>query len=274
MSVKRLCDINSFKSILNSSKNILVLTGAGVSAESGIPVFRGPGGFWNNHNAMELATVNAFQRSPSLVWGFYNFRRKIAFNAKPNKAHVALAKLEKEFEESPGRKMTLITQNVDGLHVRAGSKNIIQLHGALDQVKCTNPNCRVITLNMNVPITPAFSNDEMSNEELAGIQFSELPKCQLCNSLVRPHILWFGESYNHNVLARCGDLAEQCDLCILVGTSMTVYPANQFALTVADSGRTVAEFNLNPEASKDNFKFFFSGPCGITLPHALGYDNL
>lgn len=142
-----------FNAILKQSKNIIVLTGAGVSAESGIPVFRGAGGFWRTHRSMDVATPEAFRYNPSLVWEFYHYRREVAFNAVPNKAHLALAKYE-QMCKAEGRDFNIITQNVDGLHQRAGSQNVTELHGALRQVKCTK--CKTIDVNMEMPICEAL----------------------------------------------------------------------------------------------------------------------
>lgn len=146
--------IKKFQSILKQSRNIIVLTGAGISAESGIPVFRGAGGFWRTHKSVDVATPEAFRFNPSLVWEFYHYRREVAFTAQPNKAHTALAKYEKICKEE-GRNFNIITQNVDGLHLRAGSENVLEIHGALRQIRCTK--CQYIDVNLDNPICESLS---------------------------------------------------------------------------------------------------------------------
>jgi NAD-dependent deacetylase sirtuin 5 len=267
-----LSDYNEFQKVLNQAQNIVALTGAGVSAESGIPVFRGPGGLWRTHRATDLATPQAFKANPALVWEFYHYRREVAFNSQPNKAHIALAKYEKICQEQ-GRKFSVITQNVDGLHKRAGSKNVLELHGCLQQVICTK--CKIIEMNVNNPICEALrgrGDPSKKDQDLPIIQVKELPKCSKCQALVRPYIVWFGENLDPDVLENARELVETCDLCLVIGTSSVVYPAAMFAPTVAERGKPVAEFNLSEDPFDEEFSFHFSGPCGTTLPKALGID--
>ncbi|CAG9818171.1 unnamed protein product [Phaedon cochleariae] len=220
-------DFTGFKKIVDESKNIVALTGAGVSAESGIPVFRGAGGFWRTHRSQDLATPQAFAANPSLVWEFYHYRRNIAFNAQPNHvgdiskivcannidgdeelrdsvfeafnritpemlsnvleatAHKALAGYEKICSKQ-GRQFTIITQNVDGLHQRAGSQNVIELHGALHKVKCINSRCRFIDENYNNPICEALrgkgTNLTLNSQLLVKPVPSKGFKCEICTA--------------------------------------------------------------------------------------------
>ncbi|KAK9890185.1 hypothetical protein WA026_008986 [Henosepilachna vigintioctopunctata] len=265
-------DYTKFRDILEKSKNILVLTGAGISAESGIPIFRGTGGWWRSYKAENLASPIAFEANPSLVWEFYSYRREVAFNANPNKAHLALAQYEKKCL-TENRKLSIITQNVDGLHLRAGSQSVIELHGALRKVKCTK--CKYVYENSDHPICEALrgrGNPDSIQQNLTCISVNELPKCTKCESLLRPDIVWFGEQINSKHLEDSRKLVEECDLCLVVGTSSVVYPAALFAPTAAARGAHVAEFNLSEDPFKEDFTFHFSGPCATTLPKALGID--
>ncbi|KAJ3639814.1 hypothetical protein Zmor_003150 [Zophobas morio] len=272
MSKRPISDYNEFQKIIGQAQNIVALTGAGVSAESGIPVFRGAGGLWRTHRATDLATPTAFKANPALVWEFYHYRREVAFSCQPNNAHKALAKYEKLCKEQ-GRQFWVITQNVDGLHKRAGSENILELHGCLEKVICTK--CRHIDVNRESPICEALrgrGDPAKADETLPIIPLNELPKCSKCKGLVRPYIVWFGENLDPDVLDKSRDLVETCDLCLVIGTSSVVYPAAMFAPMVAERGKPVAEFNLNEDPFDDGFCFHFSGPCGTTLPKALGVD--
>nr|CAH7730425.1 unnamed protein product [Callosobruchus chinensis] len=150
MAKRKISDYEGFQKVLNDAKNITVLTGAGVSAESGIPTFRGEGGWWKTYRSADLATPQAFQSNPALVWEFYNYRRHVAFSAQPNNVRNIL------IQSYQGRQLTIITQNVDGLHKRAGSENIIELHGVLHKTICTNRKCRFIDENYDDPICEAF----------------------------------------------------------------------------------------------------------------------
>lgn len=269
MSKCKYSDYAQFSKILAESKNIIALTGAGVSAESGIPVFRGPGGFWRTHRATDLATPQAFRANPALVWEFYHYRRTVAFNCQPNPAHIALAELEKNCSAN-GKTLHVITQNVDGLHIVAGSQNVLELHGSLRKVICTK--CKHIDVNTDQPICKALEgrgDPNLKDASLPIIRNEELPKCKKCNSLVRPYIVWFGENLDAKVLHKAKELVENCDLCMVIGTSSVVYPAAMFAPLVAERGKPVAEFNLNQEPASDDFSFHFCGPCGETLPKAL-----
>ncbi|KAJ1523391.1 hypothetical protein ONE63_001256 [Megalurothrips usitatus] len=271
MSRKVCTDLKAFHDILQKSTNIVVLTGAGVSAESGIPTFRGSGGFWRTYQATDMATPGAFKRDPSLVWEFYHYRREVVMAASPNMAHNALAEAERKLT-SEGRKFNIITQNVDGLHVRAGSHNVLEIHGSLMKTRCVK--CRDVRDNHDSPICPALKDRGSPKVEapLPRIPVEELPRCKVnaCNGLLRPHVVWFGEGLDGAVLKKAASLLEACDLCLVVGTSSVVYPAAAFAPSVAERGVPVAEFNVDDTPTiHDLLSFYFQGPCGTTLPQAL-----
>ncbi|XP_011301423.1 NAD-dependent protein deacylase [Fopius arisanus] len=262
--------MKSFKESLANAKNILILTGSGISAESGIPTFRGAGGFWRTYLAQSLATPHAFKSNPSLVWEFYEFRRNGAAKVQPNKAHEAIANFELRLTRE-GKNVTVVTQNIDGLHQRAGTKNIIELHGSLYKTRCTK--CEDIEINHTIPICPALDGkcspdpDAMTSD----IPIEELPKCKKnsCDGLLRPHITWFGESLDADVLDKAEQAVETCDACLIIGTSSMVYPAAMFAPRVAERGIPVAEFNIEETDATRKFQYHFQGPCTATVPEAL-----
>jgi len=272
MASRNLADHVSFKKALQDSKNIIALTGAGVSAESGIGTFRGPTGIWRKYQATSLASPSAFAANPALVWEFYHWRREVAFKAKPNNAHLALAKYQDKCKRE-GRSFRVITQNVDGLHVRAGSEDVLEIHGALHKVICTV--CKNIEINTNSPICEVFEgrgDPNAKDADLPIIPATSLPKCAKCSGLLRPYIVWFGENLDQTILASCYDLLDKCDLLLVIGTSSVVYPAASFAPYVLEKSKLVAEFNIDDIPASDMFQFYFSGMCGTTLPKALGIE--
>ena len=194
-------------------RRTVVLTGAGVSADSGIPTFRGAGGLWRNFRPEELATPEAFRRDPALVWEWYEWRRKLIREAKPNAAHEALARL-------PGA--VIVTQNVDGLHARAGSRDVVELHGNIFRVRCVREHATSV------------------HEEA----FDEIPPRCTCGALLRPDVVWFGEALPEEALARAGAAVHGTDLLLVIGTSGVVYPAAGFARM--HRGLSI---EINPEAS-------------------------
>jgi NAD-dependent deacetylase len=194
-------------------RTVAVLTGAGVSADSGIPTFRGPGGLWRNFRPEELATPEAFHRDPALVWEWYEWRRALIREAKPNAAHEAIARLEDA---------AVITQNVDGLHARAGSRNIVELHGNLFRVRCVREGARTM------------------HEE----PFSEIPPRCACGALLRPDVVWFGEALSQSALAAAAVAVSGAGVVLIIGTSGVVYPAA--GLVRLAKGVTI---EINPEAS-------------------------
>ncbi|XP_043194138.1 NAD-dependent protein deacylase-like isoform X2 [Amphibalanus amphitrite] len=245
-------------------------SGAGVSAESGVPTFRGAGGWWRRYQAQNLATPGAFREQPSLVWEFYHYRRHNMASKQPNKAHEAIASLQQRWTAA-GRRCRVITQNIDGLHQRAGSQDVLELHGTLFKTRCTR--CRHVEENRDDPICPALAGTGAPDPSTpsAHIPVKDLPRCRQpgCGGLLRPHVVWFGENLDAEVLGQAEAELEACDLCLVVGTSSVVYPAAMFAPSVAERGVPVAEFNLEPTPKTAEFGFHFTGPCGEILPEAL-----
>jgi NAD-dependent deacetylase len=222
---------------------VAVLTGAGISAESGIPTFRGDGGLWRNFRAEDLATPEAFEQNPKLVWEWYDWRRGIVAQAEPNPGHFALAKLERAVPH-----FTLITQNVDGLHDRAGSTGPLKLHGDLWQVRCTR--CGYRGVNRQVPL-------------------AEIPPRCDCGALLRPDIVWFGESLPSDVLQAAWASAEEAELFLVVGTSALVQPAATLPLVAKRRGAFVIEVNPDRTPLSAAADLVLLGPAGEILPQLL-----
>ena len=214
-------DLGIVKERLAAARSITILTGAGISADSGVPTFRGTDGLWKNFRAEDLATPEAFERDPRLVWEWYNWRRELIATKQPNDAHKAIAELERRCPD-----FWLITQNVDGLHQEAGSRKLSEIHGNLWTVRCTA--CGMITNNRDVPI-------------------AILPSCARCGSLLRPHIVWFGESLFTDDLDCCSRALTRCDVLLVIGTSGIVYPAAGFTSVAKEAGAFVAE--INPDST-------------------------
>ena len=210
---------------LASARRVAVLTGAGVSAASGIPTFRGAGGLWKEFRPEELATPEAFARDPKTVWEWYAWRRELVARAKPNRAHEVLASWSRRFP-----RFTLVTQNVDGLHERAGTENVVRFHGSLWDVGCASA----------CPGAPRRWSDDR-------VPFPEMPpRCPHCGGLLRPGVVWFGEPIDPEVFGRAL-AALDCDVCLVVGTSAVVYPAAGFSDEAHRRGAFVAE--INPETT-------------------------
>lgn len=263
-------DLRSFQQHLVASRKVLAILGAGLSATSGLPTFRGAGGLWKKYDAIELATPEAFEMDPSLVWQFYSARRKAALAAKPHKGHKALAKLA----ERRGPRFLTLTQNVDGLSERAHHPRdgLVHLHGDLFTLLCTSFSCRYVEKgNFDDPLTPALANanwdDDIDAERIAE---SQLPRCPKCNSLLRPGVVWFGETLPYDAIRRADDYisAGDVDLVLVVGTSATVWPAAGYIEEVAQRGGKVAVFNID-ESTKWPDGWFFQGDSAEWLPEAL-----
>jgi NAD-dependent deacetylase len=212
-------NLSTLQNRLAEAQAITILTGAGISADSGVPTFRGADGLWRNFRAEDLATPEAFERDPRLVWEWYNWRREIIAAKEPNAAHHAIVDLERRHKQ-----FWLITQNVDGLHRAAGSQQLSEIHGNIWMVRCTV--CGWVEENRDVPLTL-------------------LPACRQCRGLLRPHIVWFGEPLAPGDLARCASALETCDVLLIIGTSGVVYPAAGFAAVAKEAGAFVAEINLD-----------------------------
>ncbi|XP_039609941.1 NAD-dependent protein deacylase sirtuin-5, mitochondrial [Polypterus senegalus] len=263
-------DMAAFREIFAKAKHIAILTGAGVSAESGVPTFRGAGGFWRKWQAQDLAAPEAFSRNPSRVWEFYHYRREVMLTKNPNPAHLAIAECEARLSKQ-GRTVVVITQNIDELHTRAGSKNVFEIHGSLFKTRCIN--CGNVKENYRSPICPALEGRGAPDPDAVDVQIpvEHLPRCEEkgCNGLLRPNVVWFGETLDSDILSQVEKQLDVCDLCLVVGTSSIVYPAALFAPQAAARGVPVAEFNMGTTTATDSFKFHFQGPCGQTLPPAL-----
>ncbi|KAK8406790.1 hypothetical protein O3P69_007385 [Scylla paramamosain] len=196
-------DLAKFREVYKKAKHVVVLTGAGVSAESGVPTFRGDGGLWRTWRAQDLASPSAFARDPSLVWEFYHYRRELMATKHPNPAHLAIAEAEQRLT-AEGRRLVVITQNIDELHKKAGSKEVLELHGSLFRTECTK--CQEIRPNTDSPICASLAGKGAPdpNAVNARIPESELPRCQKCSGLLRPNVVWFGEGLDNNVLQKAG----------------------------------------------------------------------
>lgn len=251
-------DIVAARDAIGRAQRVVVLTGAGISAESGVPTFRGHGGMWKSRRPEELATPEAFARDPRLVWEWYAWRRDLVGACQPNAAHLALARFALE---RPGT--LLVTQNVDGLHHRAAELAAgtgedpsgaypLEVHGALHRDRCSGCGRQ----------TPALAQVDASGVDT-------LPRCTTCASLLRPDVVWFGEALDADVLARAWKGAGEADLCLVVGTSAVVYPAAAVPeVTLAHRGAVI---EVNPEATPLTAKATWSlrGSASGVVPHLL-----
>jgi len=228
---------------LEQARSVAVLTGAGVSAESGVPTFRGNDGLWKHYRPEDLATPDAFSRDPKLVWEWYDWRRARIAQTKPNPGHYALAEIEKRIP-----RFTLITQNVDGLHELAGSRNVLRVHGSIWMVRCLS--CGTEREDRRVP--------------LATIP----PKCE-CGGLLRPGVVWFGESLPSNVWRDAEAAASTADLFLVIGTSAVVYPAAGLAQIAKTRGARLVEINIAETALSREIDEFLQGPSGELLPRLI-----
>ena len=220
---------------------VVVITGAGISAESGIPTFRGAGGLWRNYRAEDLATPSAFRKDPQLVWEWYEMRREICRQAEPNAAHQTLVEMERYF--SAKGSFLLVTQNVDGLHRRAGNENIVEIHGSIWRVRCTE-----------------------CGRECERLHLDTVPPHCLCGGVERPAVLWFGESYDGFVLETVRAALERAHVCIVIGSSGQVSLPVALAREARRSGAMVVEVNLERSEFSDVADFSFFDKAGSALP--------
>ncbi len=230
---------------LRSAKRVMALTGAGISAESGVPTFRdAQTGLWMKYRAEELATPEAFEANPRLVWEWYGWRRELVAKAEPNPGHHALVALEKRYDD-----FTLVTQNVDGLHARAGSRNLVELHGNIAQTLC---------FAERTPVD-SYADDG-----------SVPPRCPRCGAFLRPGVVWFGEALPAEALARAHQAAQRCEVALSIGTSSLVEPAASLPLLAKAHGAYLIEINPTPTPLTPHADLVLAGPAGQILPELGG----
>lgn len=230
-----------FLEALANSSNVAVLTGAGISAESGVPTFRGADGIWKKYNPMELATFEAFEANPKLVWEWYNYRREIIRKIKPNPGHYALASLAKYYNN-----FSLITQNVDGLHRTAGSENIYELHGNIRRNRC-------------------LECGKLDFQE----EFETVPPMCACGGRLRPDVVWFGEMLPADAFEASHAAAVRSELFFTIGTSGAVQPAASLPLIAKQNGALVVEINLEPSEISHLCDIKYHGKAGEILPQIV-----
>lgn len=237
-------DLDRAAEALRAADRVAVLTGAGVSAESGVPTFRAADGLWEGHRIEDVASPSGFARDPQLVWKFYNARRANVATVRPNRGHLALAAMEAKW----GNRFAVVTQNVDGLHHQAGSKTVHEIHGSLRRTRCLG--CH-----------------EIKDRELEPL--GDEPLCPACGGKLRPDIVWFRETLPEDVWKAAGRAAALSDVFLVVGTSAVVYPAASLiplAKRSKSPGATVIEFNLTKTDASDLADIGLYGPSGQLLP--------
>lgn len=235
-------------SALQKARSVAVLTGSGVSVESGVPTFRdAQTGLWENYDPMELATPEAFARNPKLVWEWYEWRRTLIGEAEPNPAHEALAELEERIPD-----FTLITQNVDGLHREAGSENVLELHGNIRRTVCSKERAIV-------------EPDDFGE--------GTPPRCPNCGSFLRPDVVWFGETLPVAAMEAASEAAGNCQIFISAGTSSVVYPAASLPYEAMENGSLVIEVNPHDTPLSGRADFVLQGSAGEILPALLSFGG-
>lgn len=233
-----------FLEVLKEAERVVFFTGAGISAESGISTFRGTDGIWNKLKPEELANFDAFLKNPDRVWEWYQYRRHIIDNSKPNAAHLAIAEMQGYFKD-----LTVVTQNVDNLHRRAGSRKVYELHGNIERNYCIE--CR----------TP-YNSPEFAPDD-------KVPRCLKCGGLIRPDIVWFGEMLPEEDFSLSEEAAEKCDIMFAVGTSAVVYPAARIPLLSKRLGAYLVEINLEETELSAMADYVLPGKAGEILPEIL-----
>ena len=221
-----------------ASEKIVFVTGAGISQESGVPTFRGKDGLWRKYDVMQLATINAFYENPELVWDWYEERRNNIFSAKPNSGHKAIAELEKYVD------VVILTQNIDGLHQKAGSSKVLELHGSIIKIKCTVCNFR----------------DEIIT------RFNKLPPICECGNILRPDVVWFGEPLPQDVWEQAMIHAGKCDIMIIAGTSLVVSPANILPVYAKQNNAFLIEINPEETRMSSNMDCSIRRSSAVSLP--------
>ena len=226
---------------LKKAKNIVFVTGAGMSQESGIPTFRGKDGLWRKYDPMTLATIDAFYQNPKLVWEWYDERRQNILSANPNPGHIAIAELEKY------KQVSVLTQNIDGLHQRAGSTSVYELHGSIITIKCT-------VCDFKDKITSSFS---------------QLPPLCKCGNMLRPDVVWFGEALPQDIWQSAMEQASSCDAMIVVGTSLAVSPANLLPVYAKENGALMIEVNPDKTLMSEMMDLSLRSSAAKALPELL-----
>jgi NAD-dependent deacetylase len=224
---------------IRNAKSASVLTGAGVSAESGIPTFRGAGGIWEKYDFTKLATPQGFKEDPRLVWEWYQLRQREIKKAKPNAAHITIVDMEDYFP-----RFSVLTQNIDGMHSKAGSRNVVELHGSIWRMRCARDG---LTIQNDDPVT-------------------EIPPMCQCGSILRPDVVWFGEQLSPDVVDEASRVANESEVMFVVGTSAVVYPAAALPAITKNSGGLVIEINLEPTDITSYADASLFGPAGEMLP--------
>lgn len=241
--------------MIDGARSIVILTGAGVSAESGLATFRDPEeGHWSRYDPMELATVHAFNKDPELVTRWYHWRFTRARDVEPNPGHHAIGALQKH-KSNTGQALTLITQNVDGLHQRGGASDVVELHGTIHTWRCTKTG---------------------KQRPLSELSFDTFPIPGEDGGLMRPCIVWFGETLPDDALQRSFEAMAECDLFISIGTSGTVEPAASFILAAKENGAKTIEINRDPTPNTGIVDLALQGVSGVILPQILteiGIEN-
>ena len=226
---------------IKTAKKIVFVTGAGISQESGIPTFRGKNGLWRKYDPMQLATIDAFYENPKLVWEWYNERRENIFSAKPNPGHKAIAELEKYVD------VCVLTQNIDGLHQRAGSTKVLELHGSIIKIKCT----------------VCDFNDEIVTK------FEKVPPICKCGNILRPDVVWFGEPLPQDIWQQAMNHAGECDLMIIAGTSLVVSPANTLPIYAKQNNAFLIEINPEKTVVSSDMDYSLRNSSSISLPELV-----
>jgi NAD-dependent deacetylase len=230
---------------LDDANSVAVLTGAGISAESGIPTFRGPGGLWRNRRPEDLATPGAFSRDPKMIWEWYDWRRGLIAQAEPSLGHAALAAMAKRIQD-----FNLITQNVDGLHDRAGSRKVLKVHGDIWTLRCSVCGSEHQDLRPSIPDLP--------------------PQCP-CGGLERPGVVWFGETLPQGVWLRAEEAVRRADLFLVIGTSAVVYPAAGLINLAKSAGAKIVEVNIAETPVSSMVDASLRGPAAEILPGLISW---
>lgn len=260
-----MASLSDLRNALARASRVTILTGAGVSAASGIPTFRGAGGLWKSFRAEQLATPEAFARDPHLVWEWYDWRRQLVAKAEPNAAHHALARLG----QRPG--VTLITQNVDGLHRAAGSRNVIDLHGRLASVRCMGCEYTIPRAELQdtlLALNPAWADIEGrvapdGDVDIEGRDYGDfvVPDCPRCGGILKPDVVFFGESVPKDRVTQAFAAVDAADALLIVGTSLMVYSGYRFAAAAAEAGKPIAAVNLGRTRADHLLTLKIAEPC-------------